>query len=339
MDYMKFFSKKGDVRIHFNIYDIILNFLILSIATFSSVKIIVWSFFEANWSVVSKNLALFTFGSYPYHDRWRPSIWIIYLLILCFFTIFNKETKKKRRPLVFAWGLFVPTGLFLVCGGLGKYPIPISYLGGLSLTIMLTSCSLLFSFPFGIFLALCRQSELFLVRNISKLYIDFMRSFPLITVLFFGQLLIPLFLPNGVEVNRVARAVFAFTIFLSAYIAEDFRCGLQSIPVSQIEAGKVLGFNDFQITSLIVLPQAFTIALPALTNQVIGLFQNTSLMSILGLAELLGISRSLLANPEFIGSYLEVYIWLGLIYWLFCTIIAMLGRYFEYQLDYDGNNR
>ena len=172
-----------------------------------------------------------------------------------------------------------------------------------------------------------------MLRLASSAYIEVMRAVPLIAVLFFGQLLIPLFLPPGLELNRVLRAVIAFALFAAAYIAEDVRGGLQAIPPTQTEAAAVLGLSPFQSLRLVVLPQALRIALPALTNQAVGLLQNTSLMAILGLVELLGISRSLLANPAFIGRYLEVYVWLAAVYWLACTAMALLARHLEIQLD------
>ena len=165
-----------------------------------------------------------------------------------------------------------------------------------------------------------------------------MRAIPLIAVLFFGQLLIPLFLPVGIEIDRVWRAILAFTLFVSAYIAEDIRGGLQSIPKTQVEAANSLGLNQYQIIQFILIPQALRIALPSLTNQSIGLFQNTSLMAILGLVELLGVGRSILANPDFIGQYIEVYIWLACVYWFVCTIMAMLARHLEKRMTINQGN-
>ena len=104
------------------------------------------------------------------------------------------------------------------------------------------------------------------------------------------------------------------------------------MPKTQKEAGEVLGLHPFQITYLVILPQALRIALPSLTNQAVGLLQNTSLMAILGLVELLGIGRSILANPEFIGRYIEVYIWLAAIYWVVCTVMALIARHLEQQM-------
>ena len=180
--------------------------------------------------------------------------------------------------------------------------------------------------PIGVLLALGRNSDLPVLRLSSRLYIDLMRAVPLIAVLFFGQLLIPLFLPMQLEINRVLRAVVAFALFAAAYVAEDVRSGLQSIPSTQTEAAAALGLSPIQSLRLVVLPQALRIAIPALTNQAIGLLQNTSLMALLGLVELLGIGRSLLANPAFIGRHLEVYVWLGGLYWVFCTAMALLAE-------------
>ena len=226
----------------------------------------------------------------------------------------------------------------MLYGGIGLSPIMSRHWGGLTLTIFLTACSSLFSLPLGIVLALCRQSSLPLIQKLSSIYIDVMRAVPLIAVLFFGQLLIPLFLPVGIEVDRVWRAIFAFTLFVSAYIAEDVRGGLQSIPNTQLEAANSLGLKQYQIIQFILIPQALRIALPALTNQSIGLFQNTSLMSILGLVELLGIGRSILANPEFIGQYIEVYVWLACVYWIVCTIMAVLARHLEQRMTINQAN-
>ena len=138
-----------------------------------------------------------------------------------------------------------------------------------------------------------------------------------------------LFLPVELEINRVLRAIVAFALFAAAYVAEDVRGGLQAIPATQTEAAAALGLSPLQSLQLVILPQTMRIAIPALTNQAIGLLQNTSLMALLGLVELLGIGRSLLANPAFIGRHLEVYVWLGALYWLFCTAMALLARKLE----------
>ena len=309
--------------------------LIISLVCLNTFR---WLIFKANWAVVTSNLPLYAFGSFPPNERWRPATWIIILFSLSIITIFGPGWKWLRKNLLIAWVGTIPLGLYLLYGGFGLSPIMSRHWGGLTLTILLTACSSLLSLPLGIVLALCRQSSLPLIQKLSSFYIDVMRAVPLIAVLFFGQLLIPLFLPVEIEVDRVWRAIFAFTLFVSAYIAEDIRGGLQSIPNAQIEAANSLGLNQFQIIQLILIPQALRIALPALTNQSIGLFQNTSLMAILGLVELLGVGRSILANPEFIGQYIEVYVWLACVYWMVCTIMAVLARHLEQRMTINQAN-
>ena len=311
---------------------IILSISLIGLGTFE------WLIFNANWNVVTSNIPLYAFGSFPPDEQWRPATWIISLLLLSIITLLGPEWKWLRKNLLVAWISTIPLGLYLLYGGLGLSPIMSRHWGGLTLTIFLTVFSALLSLPLGIILALCRQSKLALIQKSSSIYIDVMRAIPLIAVLFFGQLLIPLFLPVGLEIDRVWRAVFAFTLFVSTYIAEDIRGGLQSIPNTQIEAANSLGLNQYQIIRFILIPQALRIALPALTNQSIGLFQNTSLMAILGLVELLGVGRSILANPEFIGQYIEVYAWLACVYWLVCTIMAVLARHLEKRMTINQSN-
>ena len=233
--------------------------------------------------------------------------------------------------LSWSWLLMMPLGLWLLAGGGVLDPVPSRLWGGLVLTLLLTVFSGVIALPLGVLLALGRCSELTTARQLSKIYIDGMRAVPLIAVLFFGQLLLPLFLPVQIEINRVLRAVVAFGLFAAAYVAEDVRGGLQAVPPTQSEAAAALGLGPWQIQRFVILPQALRIAVPALTNQAVGLLQNTSLMAILGLVELLGISQSLLANPAYIGRHLEVYVWLAALYWLLCTAMALMARQFERQ--------
>ncbi|WP_320667977.1 amino acid ABC transporter permease [Prochlorococcus sp. MIT 1307] len=306
----------------------------LAIIGWLSLGLIKWVFFQADWRVVTENINLYTFGSYPQQEKWRISLWILFLSGLSLLTLLSPNIYKFRKPLPFLWIITVPLGIYLFSGGFGILtPIPTRYWGGLSLTLILTLCSASIALPLGIILALGRRSDYKLINSICRVYIDVMRAVPLIAVLFFGQLLIPLFLPIDFEVSRFVRAALAFGLFAGAYVAEDIRGGLQAIPLTQYEAAAVLGLTPGQTLQLIIIPQALKTALPALTNQAIGLLQNTSLMAILGLVELLGISRSILANPEFIGKYLEVYIWLAILYWFICTIMALLSRQIEHQLN------
>ncbi len=312
-----------------NPLDTTLTVALIFISILGSVNILEWLIYKANWNIVTKNINLFIVGSYPKEYSWRPISWLLIILIISITTLYT-NLFKSRRYLI--WIIIIPLGIYLHSGGLGLKPLPTDIWGGLSLTLILTLSSGAIAFPLGILLALGKQSEITLVRFVCKIYIEVIRSLPLIAVLFFGQLLIPLFLPMEVEINRVSRAVLAFAIFAASYIAEDIRGGLQAIPKTQCEAAEALGLSKRQIFFQILLPQSIRTALPSLTNQAIGLLQNTSLMAILGLVELLGISRSLLANPEFIGLYLETYVWLAFIYWIICSIMSLLAKKLENEL-------
>ena len=319
--------------------DRLITLVLLALLGWGGATVVHWLVIGADWSVVTTNLPLYALGSYPPDQRWRPLVWISALILLSLFTLLGPRHGVLRRALPLVWIGMAPVGLWLLAGGLGLLPVASRDWGGLALTLLLTAGSGLLALPLGVLLALGRRSDLPVLRMSSTAYIELMRAVPLIAVLFFGQLLIPLFLPPGLEINRVLRAVLAFALFAAAYIAEDVRGGLQAIPPTQREAAAVLGLSPAQTLQLVVLPQAMRIALPALTNQAVGLLQNTSLMAILGLVELLGISRSLLANPAFIGRYLEVYLWLAAVYWLACTAMALLARHLEIQLDPVRSNR
>ena len=310
-----------------------MSLVILSLIAWVAWSTGAWLFTAADWSVVGENLPLFAVGSYPAEERWRPMLWLTLLSVITVATLLQPVAGSRwcisGQALSLGWLAMLPIGWLLLAGGLGLAPVSSRDWGGLTLTLMLTGASGLIALPLGILLALGRRSHLALPRVLSRFYIDGLRAVPLIAVLFFGQLLLPLFLPVQIEINRVLRAVTAFALFAAAYVAEDVRGGLQAIPHTQTEAAQALGLSPWQTQSLVVLPQALRIAVPALTNQAIGLLQNTSLMAILGLVELLGISRSLMANPDYIGRYLETYVWLGAVYWLICTVMALLARQLE----------
>ena len=183
--------------------------------------------------------------------------------------------------------------------------------------------SIVLSFPFGVLLALGRQSSLPVVRWLSILYIEVVRGLPLIGILFLAQVMLPLFLPpQFTRLDRVLRGMAGLILFNAAYLAENVRGGLQSLPRGQAEAGSALGLSAPLVTSLIVLPQALRAVIPAIVGEVIGLFKDTSLLALFGLLELTGIARSILANPKFLGRYAEVYLFIGLIYWVFCYAMS-----------------
>jgi len=211
--------------------------------------------------------------------------------------------------------------------------VPTSKWGGLVLTLFLAVTGIFLCFPAGVLLALGRRSELPIIRWLSVAYIELVRGVPLVSILFMGQVLIPMFLPFGVRPNPIIRAAVGLTVFSAAYLAENVRAGLQAIPRGQFEAADALGLNKPLTLALIILPQALKTAIPAIVGQFISLFQDTTLLAIVGVVELLGISRSILANPKFLGQYGEVYIFIAAIYWFFCYAMSLGSRKIEQQLN------
>lgn len=236
------------------------------------------------------------------------------------------------RGLPSVWFLTVFIILWLLMGGLGLSAIGTNVWQGLLLTVLTAVVSITLSFPIGVLLALGRRSSLPVIRTLCVLYIEVIRGLPLIGVLFIAGVMLPLILPSQVQLDAVLRAICGLTLFSAAYLAENVRGGLQSIPQGQIEAAKALGLNPMLVLGLVVLPQALRSVIPTIVGQFIGLFKDTSLLSIIGLVELTGISRSVLSQPRFIGRHGEVYLFIGLLYWLFCYLMSLGSRRLERQL-------
>lgn len=263
----------------------------------------------------------------------------LWILAIAIFAIVGYAVGRKLPAnispwLTPAWGLVFVVNIWLIGGGLGLTSVPTNVWSGLLLTLLTAICGIVLSFPFGVLLALGRQSPLPIVRILSILYIEVIRGLPLIGILFLAQVMLPLFLPpNFRNLDRVLRAIAGLVLFSAAYLAENIRGGLQAIPRGQYEAAKALGLSSPLVVLLIVLPQALQAVIPAIVGQFIGLFKDTSLLALFGLLELTGISRSILAQPQFLGRYAEVYLFIGLLYWLFCYGMSTASRYLEKKLN------
>ena len=230
--------------------------------------------------------------------------------------LFLGRGRTSLRPWILGgWILSFPL-IMVVLRGFGENGVLTSNWGGLLLTLILAVVGIVVSFPLGVFLALCRQSNLPAIRWVSTAYIETVRGVPLITILFMGNILIPIFMP-GLDINQVLRMMFGITFFSAAYMAENVRGGLQGIPRGQHEAAQAVGLNYVQTTLFIVLPQALRSVIPAIVGQFIALFKDTSLVSIIGLIDLLGIAKSVIANPDWLGLQAEVYLFAAVIYFVF----------------------
>lgn len=233
------------------------------------------------------------------------------------------------RWLSIIWPMTFFLVLWLLQGGIFLEPVSYNQFSGLILTLLVALVSIVLSFPLGVLLAVGRQSQLLVIRWLSIAYIEIIRGLPLIGILFIAQVLLPLILPRNVRLDSMLRAIAGFTIFSSAYLAENVRGGLQSIPRGQTEAAKALGLNPILVLMLVVLPQALRAVIPTIVGQFISLFKDTSLLSMVGLVDLLGISQSILGNPKYQGRNVEVYLFLGFIYWFFCSLMAWGSRQLE----------
>ena len=245
----------------------------------------------------------------------------------------GRQIKWVPRSLTFAWFASYFVLLWLLGGGLGLESVRTTSWGGMTLTLLLAITGISLCFPIGVALALGRRSDLPVVKGLSTAYIELVRGVPLISILFMGQVLIPLFLPEGVRPNSILRAVIGLTIFSAAYLAENVRAGLQAVPRGQYEAAASMGMNKPLTIALIILPQAIKTAIPAIVGQFISLFQDTTLLGIVGLVELLGISNSILANPTYLGDYAEVYLFIAVLYWVFCYAMSLGSRRIEESLN------
>lgn len=243
--------------------------------------------------------------------------------------------EQSRRTVILGWvGVVAVTAFFLATGqaetGLS---LQSDFIGGLTLTFLLAFGGILLSFPLGVLLALGRTSSLPIFRLLSTTYIEVVRGVPLITMLFFGAFFLPLFVPAELRISNVVKAVIAISLFSAAYLAENVRGGLQSIPKGQYEAARALGMSTAMMTVFITLPQALRAVIPALVGQVISLFKDTSLVAIIGLADLLLVASKTIPNqPSFIGSQRENLLFAAAVYWVFTYSFSKASMRLERKL-------
>ena len=281
----------------------------------------------ACWGFIVEKHRLIAFGTYPYEEHWRPALASLFLIALWVLSAW-KAFWKPRLIAVWAVGLLV-IGALMWGGVFGLPYVENERWGGLILTLLLATFGLACAFPLSVLLALGRRSELPLIRALCVVYIELIRGVPLISVLFMASVMLPLFLPAGVSVDKLLRAQVALILFAAAYLAEAVRGGLQAIPRHQDEAADALGLDYFQKTFLIVLPQALRIAVPPLVNTCIGFFKDTSLVLIIGLFDLLSTIKVSLNDPAWTGFGVEAYLFAALVYFVFCFAMSRYSRSLE----------
>jgi general L-amino acid transport system permease protein len=218
---------------------------------------------------------------------------------------------------------------------LGLTPVSSDQFGGFMLAIIIGTSGIVLSLPLGIMLALGRQSSLPLIQWVCVTFIEVIRGVPLIVWLFTASLLLNYFLPPGTTFDLLLRVIIMVTLFASAYLAEVVRGGLAALPNGQYEAANSLGLDYWKSMRLIILPQALKISIPGIVNTFIGLFKDTTLVVFIGLRDPLGLTNAIRATAEWNGIYWELYIFVGLLFFVFCFFMSRYSMYLEQRLRTD----
>jgi len=293
----------------------------------------------ACWGVIPAKGLNLLFGHYPQELLWRPAVWLAMVAMgavaLWRLSAPRSVPMPSLRPHRFTFAVALGataaiTGLWLMGGGFGLTPVPSTQWGGLPLTLVVALGSYALSWPLALGLALARRSTLPWLSWPATAIIELVRGVPLVTLLFMAAFILPRLTPQPDSLSLLARAMAALTLFSAAYLAEVLRSGLQTVPVEQQEAAKVLGLGWWGIQRRVVLPQATRAVLPALTGHAIGLLKDSSLAMVIGLHELTGgLSLSLGGDPQWRPFYFEAYLFVGLVYGLMCWWLARLGGRME----------
>jgi general L-amino acid transport system permease protein len=285
----------------------------------------------ACWAIISDKYRLILLGRYPYDQQWRPAI-----CVLLFIGLYGVSAMRRfwRKELALIWiGTLVLVGVLMWGGVLGMPMVAEDQWGGLPITLMLATLGLACAFPLSVLVALGRRStNLPAIKMLCVLYVELIRGVPLVAVLFMANVMFPLFMPQGVNIDKLLRIQVAIILFTGAYLAEVVRGGLQSLPKGQAEAADALGLSYWKKTAFVVLPQALRLVIPPLVNTFIGSFKDTSLVLIIGLFDLLTMGKVALSDAPWQSFSTEVYLMLAVIYFVFCFAMSKYSRGLEREL-------
>jgi len=286
----------------------------------------------ACWGVIAEKYRIIIFGRYPFEEQWRPLVATLMLIGLLVISCMRMAWKAWLPVL---WLVVFAIFFALMYGNtLGLTQVDTDRWGGLPLTILLASVSLVLSFPIALLVALGRRSNLPAIRSFCTIYVELIRGVPLISVLFMASFMFPLFMPPGVKIDVLLRVLVGITLFAAAYSAEVIRGGLQAVPKGQIEAAATLGLSYWQTQRKIVLPQALAMVVPGIMNNFISTFKDTSLVTIVSLYELTGaMSLALNSDADWRPFTIEGYIFIALIYFVFCFSMSRYSHWVETQVN------
>ena len=286
----------------------------------------------ACWAVIWDKYRFILFGRYPFEEQWRGAI-----VIALFMGLFVVSALRRfwRKELLLIWiGTLSAIGVLQWGGIFGMRYVAQDEWGGLPITLILSTFGLAFAFPIAVLVALGRRAtSLPAVKLLCVIYVELIRGVPLISLLFMASVMFPLFMPVGLNPDKLLRAQVAIILFAAAYLAEVVRGGLQALPKGQYEAADALGLSYWKKMGLIILPQALRLVIPPLVNTFIGFFKDTSLVLIIGIFDLLTSGKVAVADPIWQAFSTEVYIMLGLIYFCFCFSMARYSQGLEREFS------
>ena len=286
----------------------------------------------ACWAFIYEKHRFILFGVYPWDEHWRPLVAMIVFLFLIL--------SSCLKPLwALGWWLLVgwiagltAVGILMWGGVLGLQPVHQSRWGGLPLTLFLATFGMALAFPLSVLLALGRRSHMPAIRTICVGYIELIRGVPLISILFMASVMFPLFLPQGVSIDKLLRAQVGIILFSAAYGAEIVRGGLQASPRGQYEAAEAIGLSYWQKMGKVILPQALRITIPPMVNGFIAGFKDTSLVLIIGLFDLLLTTRLAFQDLNWRPFFVEGYLFAAAIYFCFCFFMSRYSQWLERDL-------
>jgi len=330
---------------------IIFTFLGLAVLVMIIPPLIKWAITDANfvgstkadctgdgacWVFIKEKLKMFIYGFYPAEELWRANL----TMFLGFVSIFLLAIEKTPQKVKLAIILILPVVSIILLSGnvFGLSHVETADWGGLLLTLVIATVGIVLSFPLGVLLALGRRSKLPIIKTLSIFYIELIRGVPLITILFMASVVLPLFFPEGMDFDKLLRALIGITLFQAAYVAENIRGGLQAIPKGQYEAADALGLNYWQKMRLVILPQAIKVAIPNLVGSFISLFKDTSLVMIIGLFDLLSMVNLTANDRNWLGMSTEGFVFVALIYWVFNFTMSTYSKNLEKKLDTNNRN-
>jgi general L-amino acid transport system permease protein len=284
----------------------------------------------ACWSIVPQNIKFIILGFFPSGQEWRPILAMFLLLAL---VVYSKERRRWNKWLAWMWPLgLIVMGTLMYGGVFGMPVVETAQWSGLPLTMMLSFFGMVAAYPLGVMLALGRQAKMPAIKTLCVVYIEMIRGVPLISLLFMSSIMFPLFLPDGMTIDKVLRAQVAIILFTAAYIAEVVRGGLQAMPRGQYEAADSLGLNYGQTMRLIILPQALKIVIPPTVGILLSAFKDTSLVVVIALYDVLKTTKVTLQNPQWTGYSTEAYVFLAVLYFVCCYAMSSYSRRLEKEL-------